>query len=203
SRQAVSAGKGETSAQAASQAFDNNSGAGNVISGPGVGAGTGGAGVDAGGSVNPDSGGSAINPDSDTANVSTPKGKNVTKYQGLVNAAILLLGVIAILSIIAAAFRNTGIGAWIAEYFAWIMGILGAMVAMLGVAIIAQGETVIGGIYTASGAFVTATALAFGFELLGSAPAVPTYAAAAAIASAVGMLGGSMFGGKGSSGSMN
>ncbi|MDX6768051.1 MAG: hypothetical protein SF051_00850, partial [Elusimicrobiota bacterium] len=47
SRQAVSAGKGETSAQAASQAFDNNSGAGNVISGPGVGAGTGGAGVDA------------------------------------------------------------------------------------------------------------------------------------------------------------
>ena len=131
------------------------------------------------------------------------RGKNATRYQGLVDAAMALLAVIAIVSVIAAAFRNTGIGAFITPYFAWIIGALGAIVAMLGIAIIAQGEQVIGGIYTASGAFVTATALAMGFELLGGAAMVPMYAAGAAIAASVGMLAGSLFGKRGAAGALN
>ncbi len=107
SRQAVSAGKGETSAQSASQAFDNNSGAGSVISGPGVSAGNGGAGVDAGGSVNPNSsGGSAIDPDSETANVATPAGKNVTPYQSLIIIAQTLMALVAIISAMVLIFKG-------------------------------------------------------------------------------------------------
>lgn len=208
SRQASTAGKGETSAQAASAAFDNNTGAGNVISGPGVGAGTGGAGIDAGGSVNPNTGGSAIDPNDEAAPIANNKGKNVTKYQGLINAALMILAIIAVLAILALVLQNVPpYGTIIAQYIKMVMVALGAVVTLLGVAIMAQGQYLQGGILTAVGGFITYMAWTTPASLTVGAPAIATLAASALVASAVGLLGGALTGGmggsKGSSGSMN
>ena len=206
SRQASTAGKGETAAQTASSAFDNNNGAGNVISGPGVGDGTGGAGMDAGGSVNPNTGGSAIDPNDEAAPIANNKGKNVTKYQGLINAALVILAIISIMAIIAMIFDKKAWFEAIAQIFKGIMVALAAVVTLLGVAIMAQGQYLQGGILTAVGAFVTYTAYTAPVGAVGGGVALAKIAASVLVASAVGMLGGAlggMAGGKGSSGSMN
>lgn len=205
SRQASSAGKGETAAQTASSAFDNNNGAGNVISGPGVGAGTGGAGIDAGGSVNPNTGGSAIDPNDEAAPIANNKGKNVTKYQGLINAALMLLAIISVLAILAMIFDKKAWFETIAQAIKAVMVALAAIVTLLGVAIMAQGQYLQGGILTAVGAFVTYIAYTAPVGAKGGGVVLAKIAAPVLVASAVGMLGGALggMGGKGSSGSMN
>lgn len=209
SRQAVTTGKGETAAQAASSAFDNNSGAGNVITGPGVGQGTGGTGAESGGSVNPGGGGSSgapIDSNADAANIPNQRGKNVTKYQGLINAALALLAVVAILAAITLILEKIydpwGIAQTMANILKMAMMAVGAIVALLGVAIMAQGQPLQGGILTAVGGFMAVMAYTNASSLTASATNIASLAASALVASAVGMLAGSL-GGKGGSGGMN
>ncbi len=185
SRQAVTTGKGETSAQAASSAFDNNAGAGNVISGPGVGDGKGGSGLDSGGSVNPNTGG-AINPNDEAAPIASPKGKNATKYQMLVNIALVLMAVLAVLGVLAWALKGTGPGATMLPIIYAAMMAVGAMVAMLGVAIMAQGQMLQGGIFTAVGAI--AAYLAYN-QLAADPNAAANVAAGSQVSTANGHLG--------------
>lgn len=151
SRQAASAGKGETSAQAASSAFDNNAGQGNIISGSGVGEGGAPAGASTGGSVNPDSGG-PINPDADTNSTPNEEGKNVTKWQGLVDTAKMMLAIMTVLGLLAWILEKTGYGLFLLPAIYGAIMALGAVVTLLGVAIMGHGQYLQGGILTAIGA---------------------------------------------------
>jgi hypothetical protein len=196
SRQATSAGQGETSAQTAGQAFDNNNGAGSVISGPGVGNSGGGGSTDSGGSVNPGTGsGGAINPDDNGANIPNQRGRNVTKYQGLVDIAKALMLVIALISIYITIAKAVPAWGWaVAGWLVTVVGALGAVVGLLGIAIMAQGEPIIGGIFTAVGAVVAG--LSFIGPIAGG-DQVAQVAAAGLIGSAISGLAGT--GGKTSS----
>lgn len=207
SRQASSASKPEGTAQTASQAFDNNTGAGNVISGPGVGNGSGAGGGDAGGNVNPTNGGGAINPNDEAAPIANQKGRNVTAYQGLVDIALVLLAIASLLSIILAVVKYMAWTPWgLAVQNALMMALMaiGAIVALLGVAIMAQGQTLQGGIIAISGVMTA------GFAYLSNgafaADTLAQYSAGWMVASAVsslgGIAGGLMTGGKGGAGSM-
>lgn len=206
SRQAASATRPESSAQAASQAFDNNSGAGNVITGPGVGTGSGAGVGDSGGSVNPNTGG-PVNPGNDPyQQPSTPKSKNVTAYQGLIDMAKILMLIAAVISAILAIFKYTSWFPASAAVVAALLNVLvgiGAMIALLGVAIVAQGQPLQGGILIASGAILAITAYTADGSV--TADGVANISASSLIALAVGNLaglGGSFFGGKGGSAAM-
>jgi hypothetical protein len=206
SRQAAGASRPESAAQAADAAFAPNNGSGNVISGPGVGTG-GGSGVgDSGGSVNPNTGG-PVSPGSDPyQQPETPKGKNVTAYQGLIDAAKVLLMIAAVISALLAIFKYTSwfpaSAAVVAALLAVLVGI-GAIVALLGLAIVGMGQPLQGGILTATGAILAIAAYtadgsvtADGVAQLGAGHLI------AIAGSSLAGLGGTFFGGKGGSGAM-
>jgi hypothetical protein len=152
SRQAAGASGPENSAQAADAAFNANNGAGNVISGPGVGNG-GGSGVgDSGGSTNPNTGGPVGGQDDPYQAPATPAGKNVTKWQGMVDMAKMLLMVLTVLGLLALILEKTGYGAALLPVIYGAMVAVGAIVALLGIAIMAMGQYLQGAIFTAIGA---------------------------------------------------
>lgn len=191
SRQAASASRPESSAQAASQAFDNNGGAGNVITGPGVGTGSGAGVGDSGGSVNPGSSGGPVGGSDPYQQPSTPKSKNVTAWQGLIDAALILMAIIALMSIFAMIFHGKGWFEGIAQIFKGIMVALAAMVTLLGVAIMGMGQYLQGGILTAVGAFITVVAYTAPIKAGAGAKAIAGIAAKTLVASAIGLLAGS------------
>lgn len=169
SRRGAAASTGETSSADAGTAFDNNPGAGNVISGPGVGQGGGpasGAGntpnaVDNGG---PTGGGDptvdcgANNYQDEYGNckkIKTSSGSDANKALTMMaNVVMGLLLVIGVISAFAALTRDSVILAEIYPVLAAIVGALGVVVALLGVAMIAMGDYVTGGLATLIGGYV-------------------------------------------------
>ncbi|MBI2385004.1 MAG: hypothetical protein HYV14_03210 [Elusimicrobia bacterium] len=167
SRRASSAGKGETAATDAGTAFDNNPGAGNVISGPGVGKGSGSStgadstpnSVDSGGPTgNAPEGPVDCGPnnyltaDGGCAPINTGSGKDAKPALTMMaNIAMGLLLLIGIISTIVMVVRDTVIGAAIGEAMASIILVLGVIVTGLGVAMMAMGDYVTGGIATLVG----------------------------------------------------
>jgi len=171
SRKGAAAGKGETSASDAGTAFDNNPGAGNIISGPGIGKGsgsgsgtdttpnqvdsggpTGGGGnqtVDCGADMRQDANGSCVPVDLPTAKDSKPM---LTMMANLVMGLML---VVAVLAAIAAISDKTGWGAiTLSPGIKAAIGVIGVVIALLGVAMMAMGDYVTGGVATLIGAYV-------------------------------------------------
>lgn len=174
SRRGMAASRGESAAYDASSAFDNNDGAGNVITGAGIGGGIGpgegkpdtpnalnNGGPTGGGGQGEDCGGSAYF-DANTGNcvpLSAPKEKSAQEtIDTLFMIAQGLLMTIAVIAAIAAAL-DAGI---LTEVFSialsTIIGALGVVVGLLGVAIIAMGDYFSGTMLTLTGAFIGAVA---------------------------------------------
>jgi hypothetical protein len=164
SHQASSAGKAENAADTAGAAFDNNPAGGSTIAGPGVGNGAGAGVTDATTPNNPDgligNGGSATacgdgqyadaNGNCQTTN--TGGTKNATQWQGLLNMAMILLGIASLLSFIMAAFKDSIIGSPYAAIISAIIIGIGAVVAGIGVMLMTKyGQKLQGGILTAVG----------------------------------------------------
>ena len=170
SRRGAAASKGETSSADAGTAFDNNPGAGNVISGPGVGQGNGASGgtdntpnaVDNGG---PTGGGDPTvdcgpnnyqTADGGCAPIQTNSGVDANPTLTMMaNIAMALMLVIGVISAFAALTRDSVILAEIYPMLAAIVGALGVVVTLLGVAMIAMGDYVAGGIATLVGGYVS------------------------------------------------
>lgn len=168
SRQGAAASKGESAASSAGTAFDNNPGAGNVISGPGVGKGAGSSsGADS--TPNPGSGGGGNgNPtgsqqvdcgadnyqtaDGGCAPVPTRAAKDSKPMLTMIaNAVMALLVVVGIISAITCILADSIAGAaFAAALLPYLIGI-GAIIGILGVAMIAMGDYVSGGIATLLG----------------------------------------------------
>lgn len=174
SRRGAASGKGENAAADAGSAFDNNSGAGNIITGAGIGAGKGGnGGADA--SVNPNSnegGPTGGDPtmdcgannyqtaDGGCAPIKETGGKDanptLTIISNVVMAMLLTIGILA-------AFATS-----LGPYGMWLQPIMiamGVIIGLLGMAMMAMGDYVAGGIATVTGAAIT-------YLSVGSAPAL-------------------------------
>lgn len=169
SRRASAASKGETAASDAGTAFDNNPGAGNVISGPGVGKGNG---SSTGADSTPnlvDSGGPTGNSDPTVdcgpnkyqtadggcADISTNNGVSASKAIDIMAKIVMgLLAVIGIISAIALACEGTVFGYAFAKIVESAILAMGLIVAALGVAMIAMGDYVTGGIATLLGGVI-------------------------------------------------
>ncbi len=163
SRQGAAASKGETAASSAGTAFDNNPGAGNVISGPGVGKGAGStSGADS--TPNPGSGGGGNgNPtgsqqvdcgadnyqtaDGGCAPIKTTAPKDskpmLTMIANIVMALLVLVGVV---SAIVMAMTASGVTAAYAPALLPILQIAGVIIGLMGLAMVAMGAYVSGGI---------------------------------------------------------
>lgn len=170
SRRAATAGKGEASAADASSAFDNNPGAGNVISGPGVGKGAGSStGADSTANPGGGSGPTGEKPqvvdcgadnyqtaDGSCAPIKTDSGKDAKPALTMMaNVVMGLLLAIGILSGIFALARDSVYASWLCPALAYAIAAMGVMVTLLGVAMIAMGDYVTGGIATLIGGFVS------------------------------------------------
>lgn len=172
SRKAATAGKGETAAYDAATAFDNNQGAGSVISGPGIGKGSGSHEVSdgsvnprgndgpMGGDQTPTSCGSGTVADPSTGTCVPPKGnmKDDSKYDWMYKTAEALMLTLTILSGIAvmshAVDAYFDAGEAIRGVIRVAMGIIGGILTALGVAMMAlTGDKIAGGIIAAVGAF--------------------------------------------------
>ncbi|MDD5302787.1 MAG: hypothetical protein PHS14_06715 [Elusimicrobia bacterium] len=171
SRRGSAASKGETASSDAGTAFDNNPGAGNVISGPGVGNGarpasagdntpnpgsssgngspTGGGPVDCGANMYQTADGTC-------ALIPTNNGKDakpmLTLMANIMMGCLLLIGVIAAIAI---ALDSTVYGAAISGIVKTAILALGVIVTGLGVAIMAMGDYVTGGLGTLIGGIVS------------------------------------------------
>jgi len=181
SRKAAGATKSENSAVDAGSAFDNNKGAGNVISGPGIAAGSptpGGVDSTPNPPSNPPStpgvtGCAAtgtcveecpkdqfLNSEGTCENVQVDAGKNVTPYQKLYDIAIGLLIVVAVLSAIQFILEKSGFGYAAAKFVTMAMIALGVIIAGLGAMIVAMtGDKIAGGILVATGGAIAIFAL--------------------------------------------
>lgn len=170
SRRASAASKGETAASDAGTAFDNNPGAGNVISGPGVGQGSG---SSSGADSTPNSvnnggpTGGAGDPtvdcgpnnyqtaDGGCAPINTGAGKDAKPMLTMMaNAVMALLLVIGIMSWVASLAEKTVYLYAYSQLLATVIAAMGAIVCLLGVAMIAGGDYVTGGIATLIGGYV-------------------------------------------------
>jgi len=173
SRRGATAGNSETATYDAASAFDNNQGAGNVISGPGVGGGTGPS-NGGGSSPNPGGGGGggptgpgtpscgtgeAVNASGACVPIKDPNAKNVTPYQMLYDLAMMLLMLVTILTLIAAIMDKVPQLKIAAKTLRMIVMGIGLVIAALGLAIVAMtGDKMAGGILTAVGVYIAATA---------------------------------------------
>jgi hypothetical protein len=175
SRRGAGASKGETSSSDAATAFDNNPGAGNVISGPGIGKG---AGPKSGSDSTPNPGDGAGN---GSPTGSTPTDCGANNYQAadgscqpiktdggqsanklldmLCMLAQGLLAVIAAIALITAVMDGGTFTLAYGEMLGGVMAALGGIIALLGVAIIAMGDYAQGTVFTLTGGFIAATAL--------------------------------------------
>ncbi|HEX4049045.1 MAG TPA: hypothetical protein VH309_14465 [Elusimicrobiota bacterium] len=218
SRTALASGQTESAAAGAGAPFDNNPNQGSVISGPGVGAGTTSGPADSNGSANPSSGGGDGGPISGGAacananyepdingncvtQTTTPTAQNAAPYQGLIDAAMILLGIIMILSVLAMIISKIPFLQAHAEALCLTIAALGAAVAAIGVTIatMTHGDFMIGAIIGAVGGFVAVTTLAtwgsgtaFGATKLASMAAEPLIAAAVGELAAMSAKSGSM-----------
>ncbi len=176
SRRGSSASKGETASSDAGTAFDNNPGAGNVISGPGVGKGTGSSGGTDGG-ANP----GGTSPGSQPVPHEAPVDCGPDKYQTaeggcelvpvtggqsankvvdmLCKIAQGLLVAIAAIAVITAALDGGTFTLAYGEMLGGVMAALGGVIAVLGIAIMAMGDYAQGLVFTLTGGFIAATAL--------------------------------------------
>lgn len=177
SRKGATASKGETAAYDAGTAFDNNQGAGNVISGPGIGAGSGpNSGSD--GSVNPGpQSGPTGNPPPAACNsneapdangvcqpIQTQQMKKDTKWDWVYQAAMAMLMTLTVLSGIAlmanAANIFGGAGEAIKSGIRIAMGVIGGILMALGALMIMKtGDKIAGGIVAALGTWTMANAI--------------------------------------------
>ncbi|HXT00795.1 MAG TPA: hypothetical protein VN915_08995 [Elusimicrobiota bacterium] len=204
SRTAAATGKSETASVGAATPFDNNASQGSVISGPGLGNGTQTGPADGGGSNNPSTGGSGpisggaacananFEPDASGNCVTTtapPPGQDAAPYQGLLNAAMILIGIVTVLSLVALMLSGTQYLKTIALYFLGIVAALGAAIAAIGVAIatMKHGDFMIGGILGVVGGFIAYSALA-SWGAATTAEVLVVQPAGVLIASAVGEL---------------
>lgn len=206
SRRGMAASKGETAAQDASSAFDNNQGAGNVISGPGIGKGktstsgadstpnpgngspTGGDGTasgDCGANRYQDANGACQNIQDAGAKDANPM---LTILAGVVMAALVVIGVLAG---IALAMEGSVFGyAW-AKVVETAIFALGLVVGLAGLAMMAMGDYVTGGIATLLGGTIA------GFAYWAPASLTPGWGLAAGIGGAAMTMAGKMLGGGG------
>jgi len=163
SRRGAASGKGENAAADAGSAFDNNSGAGNIITGAGIGAGKGGnGGADA--TMNPNSGeggptGGDPTMDCGANNYQTADGgcapiketggkdanPTLTLISNVVMAMLAMIGVIAAIAMASGPF-----GPWMIP----VLIAMGAIIGLLGIAMMAMGDYVSGGIAVATGGAV-------------------------------------------------
>ncbi len=205
SSQATAAGQGETAATSAAAPFDNNPGAGNAISGPGVGntaGGTPGTGSTpnttnpSGSSTSNGSGSSgascqsgyAVDANGNCQQVATSGSKNSASYQGLIDTAKILMAVVAVLALIAIILDKLGYLAAVAAYIKYVIMAIGAVIMGLGVAILAQsGDMMIGGIVTAVGVFTIGSAF-LSTHYLSNTSVVSDQAAGVLISNALGSL---------------
>jgi hypothetical protein len=196
SRRGAAAGRGETAAYDASSAFDNNQGAGNVITGAGMGTGSRAAG-ETGDAPNPlnnggPSGGGDPGYDCGLSHYMDANGacqpiKQGTKKSAsqtvdtLAMIAQALLGIIMVISTIAIIADSSLIGAGVGGAMKVAIAAMGTIIGLLGLAIMAMGDYFTGAVFTAVGAFIgIASTNLLGLGLL-------TYSGAA-IAAAAGML---------------
>lgn len=170
SRQATSAGKGETAASSASTPFDNNPGVGNVIAGPGVGNNTGAGNHDNGGMNPTDTGGplgggngaacqSGYAPDinGNCQQIANTNGKKEAPWQSLIDIAEKLIMLVAILALLKLVLEKLPPwGTAIAAYLGYAILGLGLIILGMGVAVMAEGGPLWqGGIIAAIGGFIT------------------------------------------------
>lgn len=173
SRKGAGASTGETAATSAGTAFDNNPGAGNIISGPGIGKGSGASGgadttpnsVDSGG---PTGGPTGTTPtdcgpnnyqtaDGGCAPIQTGMGKDAKPMLTMMaNAAMALMVVVGILALMATVVNGAPLVGWAASAAATqVIRALGVIITLLGVAMMAMGDYVTGGIATLIGGITT------------------------------------------------
>ena len=163
SRRGMAAGRGETASSDASSAFDNNPGAGTIISGPGISLGAkpqglgdtatpnnGSGGDGSAGDQQGDCGaGQSVNSSGSCQDIETTAGKDakpmLTMMANAVMALLLMIGVIAAMAIS---------GPW-GYWMAGVLVAMGAVITLLGVAMMAMGDYVTGGIATLTGGIVT------------------------------------------------
>lgn len=163
SRRGASSGKGENAASDAGTAFDNNSSAGHIISGAGIGAGKGGnGGADAtmnpngseggptGGDPTMDCGANNYQTaDGGCAPIKETGGKDANPTLTLIsNVVMAMLGMIGVIAAIAA--MSGPFGPWMIP----VLIAMGAIIGLLGLAMMAMGDIVAGGIATAAGAAI-------------------------------------------------
>lgn len=176
SRRGATAGKSETASYDAASAFDNNQGAGNVISGPGIGSGakpssTGDSTPNPGGNTGGPTGnsptdcgpGNAVTADGGCAPIYTPKGKNVDKNTWMFQVAQTLLMLMTILAAMALMANSMNWAFAAGEAFKKFVGAamyaVGGIVMALGIAMLATtGDKIAGGILTGIGGLILAMA---------------------------------------------
>lgn len=207
SRTAAATGKSETASSGAATPFDNNGAQGTVISGPGLGNGTQTGPADSGATTNPNSNlggpitsGAAcqnanFEPDINgncTQQTTTPPAQNAAPYQGLINAAMILLGIVMILSLIATLVKSVPLyGTSLAEILCYMVAAIGVALVGIGMAIatMKHGDFMIGAIIGAVGGYIAYTAVStLGSATAGSTTVVTDAAAHTLIATAVGEL---------------
>jgi hypothetical protein len=203
SRRGAAAGTGETSASDAGTAFDNNPGAGNVISGPGIGQG-------AGSSSGADSTPNSVNNGGPTGGdptvdcgadhyqdeygnckkIKTQSGKDANPtLTMLAKIAQGLFIAIAALAILAMIVEKTVYTYAMGPVFRGIIGVLGGIIALMGVAIMAMGDYMQGAIFAGIGGFIGIAAWAPGMETaLTSGGALVSAGAGALLSQAAGSL---------------
>jgi len=178
SRRASAAGKAENAAADAGSAFDNNQGAGNVISGPGVGSG---AGQSSGGGVSPNPGGGGGGGSLGT----TPTDCGADHYQTadgtcelipiegdytdkavhqMCQLAMALLAAIAVISLIKAVVEKSFVASAFGPVLGALIGVMGLMITGLGLAIMGMGDYMQGTVLTLTGGFIAAVAFMPGAE---------------------------------------
>jgi hypothetical protein len=177
SHQAVGAGKTENAAATAASAFDNNIGAGNVISGPGLNNGAKQGTADGGVNPTPSNGGGPLSAGgapcaSDSApdingncqKIKTNGPGGGPDYQWMIDAvkglmiALTILGALAYFADDLDAFFGSGEA--IKSAIRIMIGVVGAAICGLGLMLLsASGDNVMGGIIAAVGAFALATAI--------------------------------------------
>lgn len=203
SRRGAAAGTGETSASDAGTAFDNNPGAGNVISGPGIGQG-------AGSSTGADSTPNSVNnggpmggdPTVDCGadhyqdqygnckKIKTQSGKDanptVTMLAKIAQGLFIAIAALAVLAMIV---EKTVYAYAMGVAFRTIIGILGGIIALMGVAIMAMGDFMQGAIFAGIGGFIGIACWAPGMETaLTSGGALVSAGAGALLSQAAGSL---------------
>lgn len=203
SRRGASAGTGETSASDAGTAFDNNPGAGNVISGPGIGQGAGSSSgadstpnsVDNGG---PTGGDPTVDCGADHYQDEYGNCKKIKTQSGedanptltmLAKIAQGLFIAIAALAILAMIVEKTVYAYAMGVVFRTIIGVLGGIIALMGLAIMAMGDYMQGAIFAGIGGFIGIACWAPGMETaLTSGGALVSAGAGALLSQAAGSL---------------